>query len=126
MTKKMTTKVLYSTDVDLLQSSLIVTDANTDTHNNCIYLEYNDNDTYQVYRFDLINDLNDWWDLNEIKSFTGFDYGEVAENERDLYFWAHLTEDICSYYGPDNLDHYPQTMTSQELETYLKDYEANS
>ena len=120
----MKTKVLYSTDVDLLQSSLIVTDANTDTHSNCIHLQYDyDNDTYVVYTFDIIDNLNDWFNLDDLKSFTGFDYKAVPENERDLAYWANLTNVVCMYYGAHNFDYYPQTMTSNELETYLKDYE---
>lgn len=113
-------KILFSTDVDILQSTLVVNDADTNKENNCFYLVQVDADKFQVHTFDLVNSLHDeFWDLDDIASFVGFDYRNVPSEERDLDFWAHLTDDICSYYGAINFSD-PQLIEADKLEEYIK------
>jgi len=113
-------KFLFSTDVDLLESNFIVNDADTNTECNAFYLvPVNNGEDFQVYCFDLLNTLDDWFDLHEIYEFTGFDYTAVPEKDRDLQYWANLTNDVCQYYGALNFGA-PTLVKADNLEAYIK------
>tara|TARA_R110000782_G_scaffold135557_1_gene227943 strand:- start:114 stop:464 length:351 start_codon:yes stop_codon:yes gene_type:complete len=114
------TNIIFSTDVDVLQSSLVVTDANTDLESNCHYLEEREDGKFDVYSFDLLSSLNDWYSLNEIEDYTGLNYGGISLDERDVNYWANFTADVCSYYGAGNLDSYPRKMKAKKVERWIK------
>jgi hypothetical protein len=109
--------IIFSTDVSIEHSTLIVLDVDTKKFNNCIGLQENEYGLFSVYNFDLLDTLNDWYDLADLQSFTGQRY----ENHRgkDLNFWAGFTNDVCSYYGFSEFDQYPQIMTLEQLEIHI-------
>ena len=41
-----------------------------------------------------------------------------TDKERDLIFWARLTDDICQYYGVLNFAS-PQYIEAEQLENYI-------
>jgi hypothetical protein len=112
--------IIFSTDVDILQSSLVVTDANTDLENNCHYLEEREDGKFDVYSFDLLDSLKGWYDLNDIEDFTGLNYGGVSLDGRDVDYWADFTDSVCAYYGANNLDSYPRKMKAKKVEKWIK------
>ena len=109
--------IIFSTDVSIEHSTLIVLDVDTNKYNNCIALQENEDGLFSVYGFDLLDTLNDWYDLADLESFTGQRYEDHIG--KDLNFWAQFTNDVCSYYGAQEFDQQPQTMTLEELKIHI-------
>lgn len=99
--------IIFSTDVDLLQSQLIVFQNNT-----CLYIYYNcDDENFIVYCFDLLTSVDSWINLDDVNSYSGSNYtNELSEND-----FIHFTNDVYSYYGAINSDGYPTTYNENEL-----------
>ena len=100
-------KVIFSNDVDFLQSSLIVFQNNT-----CLYINFDDdNENYVVYCFDLLTEVESWINLDDVNSYSDTNYtNELSEND-----FIDFTNDVCSYYGAINFDNYPTTYNENEL-----------
>jgi len=111
--------IIFSTDVNIEHSTLIVLKVDTSNYNNCIALQENEDGTFQVYGFDLLQTLDDWYSLADLESFTGQNY--EACKEKDLNFWAQFTNDVCSYYGAYEFDQSPQTMNLEELKIHISE-----
>ena len=101
-------KVIYSTDVDLFQSSFIVLE-----NNRCFYIQEYDNN-FLVYRFDLLDTIESWINLDDINSYTGGNY-----SNSEVIDYINLTNDVCSYYGAINLDSTPSTMNEEEFTNFI-------
>ena len=99
--------VIFSSDVDYLQSNLIVFQNNT-----CIWLDYDhDSNNYIVYTFDLLTSVESWIDLDDINSSCDTNYTSEL-NESDF---IQFTSDVCWYYGAMNLDGCPFTFNDVEV-----------
>ena len=100
-------KIIFSTDVDYLQSTLILFQNNT-----CLYIDFDyDNENYIVYCFDLLTEVESWVDLSAINSYSDTNYTNDLNESDFIYF----TNDVCSYYGAINFDNYPSTYNENEL-----------
>lgn len=99
--------IIFSTDVDLLQSNFIVFENKT-----CLYIDYDyDNDTYITYCFDLLTEVENWISLDDVNSYSDSQYTNELSEDDFIYF----TNDVCSYYGAINFDNYPTTYSEDEL-----------
>ena len=109
--------IIFSTDVDLLQSQLIVFQNNT-----CLYIDYDyDNENYIVYCFDLLTSVDSWINLNDVNSYSDSNYtNELSEND-----FIHFTNDVCSYYGAINFDGCPTTYNENKLLELINEIQSN-
>ena len=105
-------KIVFSSDADLLQSSLIVFD-----DNRCLWIDKDeDSDKVIVYSFDLLNktDLNNsWFNLSDIDSSCDSDYSNGVTD------FIALTNDVCWYYGAINFDGTPDVMKFKKFEKFI-------
>ena len=103
----MNNPIIFSTDVDVLQSSLVVFKNET-----CLYISFDDdNENYIVYCFDLIKEVDTWIDLDGINSSCDTNYtNELSKND-----FFKFTNDVCWYYGAVNFDGNPTTCNENEL-----------
>ena len=109
--------IIFSTDVDLLQSQLIVFQNNT-----CLYIDYDyDNENFIVYCFDLIKEVETWVDLGDINSSCDANYTNEL-NENDFF---NFTNDVCWYYGAINFDGNPTTYNENELLELINEIQSN-
>lgn len=99
--------IIFSTDVDLLQSSLIAFKNET-----CLYVNYDcDINKYLVYCFDLIKEVDSWIDLDGLNDSCDANYTNQL-NESDYF---HFTQDVCWYHGADNFDCNPTLYTEKKF-----------
>jgi len=109
--------IIFSTDVDLLQSQLIVFENKT-----CLYIDYDyDNDTYITYCFDLLTNVDSWINLKDINSYSDTNYTNELKEDDFIFF----TNDVCSYYGAVNFDNYPTTYNENELLELINEIQNN-
>jgi len=107
-------KVIYSTDVDLLQSSLIVFDDNS-----CIFIEGSEYDFVNVYSFDVVEEICKWMDVDGMNSSCDSSYDATTYCDAKIDVKIAFTNDLCWYHGANNLDATPDTYTQEDFEIYI-------
>lgn len=107
-------KVIYSTDVDLLQSSLIVFDDDS-----CIFIENTLDDFVNIYSFDLVGEIDEWMDVDGINSSCDSSYDATTYCDAKIDVKIAFTNDLCWYHGANNLDGTPDTYTQADFEIYI-------
>ena len=102
-------KIIYSTDVDLLQSNFIVFE-----DNQCLWVDIDeDSNKVLIYRFDLLKESESWTNLKDINNSCDTNYtNEISD-------FIQFTQDVCWYYGAVNLDSTPDEMNFEEFELYI-------
>ena len=74
----------------------------------------------EVYQVDIEDDVFDWHDwvkVDDLASYTGLDSEDITRASRGTVSErARLLEDIASYYGWNELDQYPISFGTVELE----------
>jgi hypothetical protein len=115
---------IYSTDVDYMQSNLIIIKRNNELRG----ISFQDMDEgILIYNID-IESFPDWIDLLDVESYTGVHY-TGKETGDDLY---NLISDCINYYGAINFDGTPfqtdvntEDFTNQEFINLVFPYYKN-
>jgi hypothetical protein len=99
--------IIYSSDVDWLQSNLIVF-----KNNQCLWIDFDECEkTFVVYSFDLLTKFESWVNLNDINISCDTNYKKYIKKSQYITY----TNDVCWYYGAINLNGCPITYNETEL-----------
>ncbi len=106
-------KFLDVNELDTSGSAILIYDSRYNCFT-CYYSEglHNENEI-KVYRFDIAKSIDNWINLEKVKSFTGQNYN--LEN-MDIKEFCQLYLDVGNYYGFINLDQSPDIYTINEVE----------